>query len=58
MDYLFISSFLILHIVEMMHLGSMNLWTIMIFRVLQKSDYDTRYGTKFTVNIKHQLFVA
>lgn len=58
MDYLFISSFLILHIVEVMHLGSMNLWTIVIFRVLQQSDYDTGYRTQFTLDIKHQLFIA
>jgi len=30
----------------------------MIFRVLQQSDYDTGYGTKFTLNIKHQLLMA
>jgi len=58
MDYLFISSFLISHIVEVMHLGSMNLWTITIFRLLQQSDNDTGYGTQFTVNIKHRLFMA
>jgi hypothetical protein len=58
MDYVFISSFLILHIVEVMHLESTNLWTIMIFRVLQQSDYDTEYGTQFTSNIKHLLFMA
>lgn len=58
MDYLFSSSFLILHIVELMHLESMNLWTIMIFRVLQQSDCDTGYGTQFTINIKKQLFIV